>query len=142
MSDAIPSDHPTIESVRVECSRVGRTGRLQILLPPEIDLEDGDLVELTIDGERTHARVGSTIDGEATIESAYANRRLARTGEGTNLLAEWFDTGSHGPGSTLVVDEVTAGYAYGLREPGSRVTYEPAEPPDASLADIAESLDG
>ena len=141
MPDAIPSDHPTIESVRVECSRVGRTGRLQLLLPPAIELEDGDLVELTIDGDRTYARVGSTLDGEAAIEGAYANRRLARSGEGTNLLAGFLDEHGHGPGSTLVVDEVTAGYAYGLREPGSRVTYEPAEPPDSSLADIAESLD-
>lgn len=142
MPDAIPSDHPTIESFRVECSQVGRTGRLQLLLPSTLDLEDGDLVQLSIAGDRAHARVDSTLDGEPTVEGAYANRRLARTGEGTNLLAEWLDETGHGPGSTLVVDEVTAGYAYGLREPGARVTYEPPDPPDSTLADIAESLDG
>jgi hypothetical protein len=36
---------------------------------------------------------------------------------------------------------LTEGYAYGLREPGKRVVYEPVERPDSSLADIAESLE-
>lgn len=141
MPDAIPSDHPTVESVRVECSQVGRTGRIQLPLPAEFGLEAGEFVRLSIDGERTHARVGSTLDGEPSIEGAYANRRLARTEEGTNLLAEWLVEHGHGPGSTLVLDEVTAGHAYGLREPGSRVMYEPSDPPNSSLSDIAESLD-
>lgn len=139
MPDAITSDHPTVESTRITCSEVGRTGRLRLLLPT--NWEPDGYVRLLIDGDRTHAPVGSTLEGEPAIEGAYANRRLARATEGTNLLQKWLDERGYGPGETLVVDRLTEGQVYGLREPGARVVYEPVDPPDTSLSEIAESLD-
>lgn len=141
MTDAIPSDHPTVESARVECSQVGRTGRPQLLLPAAFSLEGNSIIRLVIDGRKTHARVVSTLDDERAVESAYANRRLAREETGTNILREFLDENGFGPGDTLVLDELAAGHAYGLRKPGERVVYEPIEPPNSSLADIARSLD-
>lgn len=86
------------------------------------------------------AVVETTISGELTISGAYENRRRARTLDGTNHLRQWFDSNGLVPGSTVLLDVVTAGYAYGLREPGTRVVYEASDPPDSSLTDIAESL--
>jgi hypothetical protein len=141
MTDRLPSDHPVVDSHRVELDPVGSTGRPQLVLPAKLSCDPGDSVRLSVGGIQTHAEVISTLRGDSAIRGAYANRRLARRENGRNLLADWFDEGGHGPGSTLVLDVLTEGYAYGLREPGERVVYEPVEQPDASLADIAESLD-
>lgn len=141
MTDRLTSDHPVVDSHRVELDAVGSTGRPQLVLPPGLSCDPGDIVRLSLAGTRTHAEVVSTLRGEAAVRRACRTRRLARTGEGANLLDGWLDDGGHGPGSTLLLDVLTEGYAYGLREPGERVLYEPVEPPDSSLADIAESLD-
>jgi len=142
MSDAVPSDHPTVDSHRVELDAVGSTNCPQLPLPAALSPEAGDFVRLVLDGTATHARIDTTLQGEATLKSASHNRRQARTGDGTDLLGEWFDDHDYGPGSTLVVDVLTEGYAYGLREPGKRVVYDPVERPQSSLHDIAENLDG
>jgi hypothetical protein len=141
MPDRLPSDHAVVDSHRVELDAVGSTARPQLVFPPELSCAPGDFVRLSIGGTQTHAEVVSTLRGDIAIRSGHANRRLARTGDGDNLLADWLDGGGHGPGSTLVLDVLTEGYAYGLREPGERVVYEPVERPDSSLADIAESLE-
>ena len=141
MTDAIPSDHPAVDSLRVELSAVGSTGRAQLALPAELECAEGEFVRLVVDGRKTHAEVVSTLDGERAIRAGYANKRLARTEAGTDLLGEWLDDAGFGPGSTLVLDVLTEGYAYGLRVPGERVVYEPIEKPDSSLSDIADSLD-
>lgn len=140
MTDRLPSDHPVVDSHRIELDAVGSTGRPQLVLPPGLSCDPGDIVRLSLAGTRTHAEVVSTLRGETAVRRACRTRRLARTGEGTDLLGGWLDDGGHGPGSTLLLDVLTEGYAYGLREPGERVLYEPVEPPDSSLADIAESL--
>lgn len=142
MSDSVPSDHPSVDSHRIELAAVGSTGRPQLLCPSPLDCASGDFVRLTIDGTTTHAAVVSTLAGDTAVREAYANRSLARTGEGRDILGEWLAATDNGPGDTLVLDVLTEGYAYGLREPGQRVVYEPVEEPDSSLVDIAESLDG
>lgn len=140
MPDAIPSDHPTVDSHRVECTQVGRTGRPQLVLPTALPVEDGEVIRLLLDGKTLYAPVESTLGGEPALQGAYGNRRLARNREGTNRLRNWLGEHGYEPGSTLVLDVLTDGHAYGLREPGDRVTYRPTEPPDSSLADIADSL--
>lgn len=140
MTDAIPSDHPAVDSHRVEIAAVGSTGRPQLVLPAELTCEEGAFVRLVVDGQQTHAEVDSTLGGERTIRAGYANKQLARTGSGTDLLREWLDDAGFGPGDTLVLDVLTEGYAYGLRVPGERVVYDPVEKPDSSLSDIADSL--
>jgi hypothetical protein len=141
MTDRLPSDHPVVDSHRVELDAVGSTGRPQLVFPPELSCGPDEFVRLSIEGTQTHAKVVSTLRGDPAVRGAYANRRLARTREGANLLGDWLDEGGHGPGTTLVLDVLTEGYAYGLREPGERVVYEPVERPDSSLADIADSLE-
>ena len=141
MTDRVPSDHPVVDSHRGQLEAVGSTGRAQLVLPSGVEPGVGEFVRLSLGGEReTHAEICSTLRGRRAIRAAYANRRLARTADGTDLLGAWLDAGGHGPGDTLVLDVLTEGYAYGLREPGDRVVYTPVEPPDSSLADIAESL--
>jgi hypothetical protein len=141
VTDAIPSDHPAVDSYRVELDSVGSTGRPQLLLPAEVDCAEGEFVRLVVADQQTHAEVVSTLGGERAIRGGYANKRLARTGDGTDLLDSWLDDAGFEPGSTLVLDVLTEGYAYGLRIPGERVVYDPVEKPDSSLSDIAESLD-
>jgi len=141
VTDSIPSDHAAVDSYRVELESVGRTRRPQLPLPAAVDCEVGDVVDLTVFGDRLYAAVVSNLAGESTVQGAFANRRLARAQEGENLLRAALDERGFGPGTTLVFDVVTEGHAYGLREPGSRVVYEAADPPNSSLADIARSLD-
>ncbi len=140
MADAIPSDHPAVDSYCVDLTTVGSTRRPQVLLPDELTCEPDDFVRLALADRLTHAQVASTLSGDPTIQGAYANKRLARTAEGENLLAAWLDDVGLEPDRTLVLDVLTDGYAYGLRSPGERVVYDPVEKPDSSLSDIADSL--
>jgi hypothetical protein len=141
VTDSIPSDHAAVDSYRVTVESVGRTSRPQIELPDDVDAAVGDIVELTVFGDRLYAEVVSNLSGERAIQGAFANRRQARQGDGENLLRSALDERGFGPGTTLVFDVVTEGHAYGLREPGNRVVYEAADPPNSSLADIARSLE-
>jgi len=140
VTDAIPSDHPAVDSYRVKLTAVGSTSRSQLLLPEAVTCEDGDFVRMVVDGQHGHAEVVSTLGDDRAIRGAYVDKRLARTKNGEDILSRWLDDGGFGPGSTFVLDVLTAGYAYGLREPGDRVVYEPIEKPDSSLSDIADSL--
>lgn len=140
MTDAIPSDHPAVDSHRVDLTTVGSTGRPQVLLPDELTCKPDDCIRLVLADRQTHAQVASTLSGEPTIQGAYANKQLARTTEGENLLSAWLDDVGLDPETTLVLDVLTDGYAYGLRVPGERVVYDPVEKPDSSLSDIADSL--
>ena len=141
MADAIPSDHSAVDSFRVDLTTVGSTSRPQVLVPEELDCERDEFVRLVLGDRQTHTQVVSTLDGDRAIQGAYANKRLARTADGENLLATWLDDVGVEPRATLVLDVLTEGYAYGLRLPGERVVYEPLEKPNSSLSDIAESLE-
>lgn len=142
MTDRIVSDHDTVESHRVHLSQVGGTRRLQIPLPAELSLAVADVISVSFDQESCHARVDRTLEGNRALRRAVRTRQQARTGDGTDLLAEWLDTAGLGGGDPLLLDVLTEGYAYGLRQPGARVVYQPPDRPDASLADIARNLDG
>lgn len=141
MVDAIPSDHPAVDSFRVDLRTVGSTARPQVFLPADLDCEPEAFVRVVLDGRQTHAQVASTLDGDRVFRGAYANKRLARATDGENLLAAWLDDAGLDAPTTLVLDVLTAGYAYGLRVPGERVVYEPLERPESSLSDIADSLE-
>jgi len=141
VADAIPSDHPAVDSYRVDLTTIGSTGRPQLLLPAELHCDSDAFVRLVIADRQTHAQVVSTLSGELAIQDAYANKRLARNSDGENLLATWLDDAGLEPETTLVLDVLTDGYAYGLRKPGERVVYEPVEKPDSALADIVDSLE-
>lgn len=142
MSDAIPSDHDAVESYRVTLSQVGSTNRLQVPLPAALSCDPGDVVSLSLSGDTAYATVTTTLRGDPVVRDAFPTRHLARRdGEGEDELACWLDRAGAGASDTLVLDVLTGGYAYGLREPGTRVVYAPPDPPDQSLADIARNLD-
>ncbi len=141
MSDAIPSDHDAVESHRVTLSQVGSTNRLQVPLPAAVSCDPGDVVSLSLSGDTAYAAVTTTLRGDPVVRTAFPTRHLARRDrEGEDELACWLDRVSAGASDTLVLDVLTGGYAYGLREPGARVVYTPPDPPDQSLADIARNL--
>ena len=142
MPDRIPSNHATVENHRVHLSQVGRAGGLELPLPESLACEVGDFVRLSVDGGNYHAAVTRSLDGTRVVTGAFPTRQLARTEAGTDELNRWLEDIGAERGDPLVLDVLTAGYAYGLREPGERVVYSAPDSPDSSLADIARNLDG
>jgi len=125
-----------VDTARATVARHGgpRSRRLRL---PELDVDDGAVVRVTVDGRGGFARVDRDADG-LFLAGAHPNRRQAREGDGENLLTPFL--GPLDPGSSVHVDVVDPGHHYGLRHPGERVVYETPERRDGSLADIAENL--
>ena len=143
MTDRVPSDHDAVTSHRTRREQVGRTGRPRIPLPDGLDVAVGDAVRLSLDGSEYHAQVTASLDGGRDVRGAFDNARLARTdGAGANRLRAWADEAGLVVGDPLVLDIVTPGFKFGLRQPGTRVVYEATEAPSSSLSDIARDLDG
>ncbi len=143
MTERVPADHDTVSTVRVHLERVGRTGRRRVPLPDSLDVADGDVVRVSLEGTGYHAQVTTAMSGGLDIRGGFDNRRLARVdGEGVDRLQAWFDEVAVEDGDPLLVDVVTPGYQYGFRRPGERVVYEARDPPESSLADIARNLEG
>ena len=141
MSDRVPSDHDAVDSHRVRYDTVGHTSRPEVVLPEGVDLAVDDVVRLSLEGDAVHAAVAETLAGDLALRGAFDNARLARTdGEGEDRLHAWAADLGLETGDQLLLDVVTAGYAYGLRRPGQRVVYEAPDPPDSGLADIARDL--
>ncbi|QSG06791.1 DUF7112 family protein [Halapricum desulfuricans] len=140
MADRIASDHEAVQTHRITLGTAGRTSRPELELPESIDASDGDVVRLTLDGRACYALVEAGLDGTARLRGAFENARLAREGDGENRLLEWIDDSGVKPGRSLLLDVLSTGYHYGLREPGQRVVYTVLEPPKGSLSDIADSI--
>ncbi|MFC7073673.1 hypothetical protein ACFQJ7_15260 [Halovenus rubra] len=141
MSDRIPSDHTTVESRRIHLATIGRTGRFQLQLPPDLDCELEDVIYLSLEGDGVHAQVHSGLDSKWTINGAFRTRKAARTQDGENAFHAWLDKHTLADGDALMFDVLRTGYAFGLRRPGERVVYSPPDPPDSTLTDIARDLD-
>ena len=140
MPERVPSDHPSVTTLRADLARSGGTRRPCLRLPDDAAIEAGDTVRLVLDGTTTYARVESDTTG-FLLRGAYDNERLVRSPrEGENRLIEWCDTHDHGPGDAVELDELDPGFCYGLRNPGDRVVYDVPGRPDESLSGIAESL--
>ncbi|MGZ0748307.1 DUF7112 family protein [Haloparvum sp. AD34] len=152
----LPSDDPSLASVRVRVARSGGTRRPCVRLPADgeladrlesssretLDVEASDLIRVIIDRDEYHARVDADTQGRL-LRGAFDNRRLARTsGEGENRLVEWLTAHGREEGDALLLDVVAPGDAYGLRLPGERTVYDVDAGPRDSLADIARDVDG
>lgn len=141
MAERVPSDHPSVSTVRAKIARSGGTTRPCLRLPADLSLSGGDIIRLSLDGVTFHAPVVEDAEG-FLVRGAYDNKRLARTpGEGENRLVEWAESSGRGPGSAVEVDEVDPGFFYGVRVPGKRTVYDVPAKPNDSLASIAESLE-
>jgi hypothetical protein len=145
MADRVPSDHPSVASVRAELVRAGRTDRPRVSIPGEDagQFPAGDVVRLVVDGSERFTRVAERTGGDGLeLRGAHETPGDARDpGSGSDHLADWQDATGLDFGRAVLVDVVEADYKYGLRAPGERVTYEGGRP-DSSLADIAWDLDG
>lgn len=142
MADHVPSDHDSVRTHRVEVARSGGTRRPCVRLPAAVDVADGDIVRLVVDGSERFARVRADPNGYL-LRAAADNRRLARTpGEGENRLVAWLEARDLAPGDPLELDVVQPGELFGIRLPGERSVYEVTTGPPSSLADIARDLDG
>lgn len=141
MAERVPHDHPSVSTVRAEFVRSGGTRLPCLRLPGAITVEDSDVLGLVLDGTRYYARVVTDSTGPL-LRGAYDNRRIAREpSDGTNRLLEWADDHDCEPGTAVDLDEIEAGFLYGLRDPGSTAVYEATRGPEQSLADIARDLD-
>jgi len=141
VSDRVPSDNDSVQTHRVAIEAIGRTKRPRVLLPETLDVSDGDVVSLALDGDTADALVETSIDGDLVITHVADNRRLAREREGENRLAEWLDDATVSLGGSAHLDVITAGHEYGLRTPGTRVVYTATDGPDSTLSDIASDLE-
>ncbi|SEL23262.1 DUF7112 family protein [Haloferax larsenii] len=140
MPSQLPSDHPSVQTFRSNLARSGGTRRPCLRVPDDAAVEDGDFVRLHLDGTSYHARVSSDTSG-LVIRGAYDNKRLARMpGDGENRLVEWCRESDRDPGEAVELDELDAGYQYGLRVPGVRTVYRVVERPNDSLSNIAEKF--
>jgi hypothetical protein len=141
MADRIASDNDSVSSHRLTLETAGRTSRPRLELPTDLAVDDGDVVRLTLDGGEYHARVQQALDGALELRGAFDNPRLAKSDDGVDRLAEWVDDSDVGAGRSVLLDVLTEGYHFGLREPGARVVYTVRDPPDESLSSIAESIE-
>lgn len=141
MTDRVPSD--ALDTVRGTLARRGATSRLGVRLPDDADLPTGEVVRIILDGSERHARFDARPDGGVTIPGIYDSPSLARDPSGgSDRLREWVEDRTLEAGRTVHLDEIDAGFAYGLRGPGEQTVYDSLESPDDSLASIAENAEG
>lgn len=145
MADRVSSDHASVESVRAELVRAGRTDRPRVAVPADATnrFPEDEVVRLVVDGTERFTRVASRM-GADRLELRGAHETPGDAEDqsaGSDHLDEWQDAHDVRFGGAVLVDVVEAGYKYGLRAPGERAVYD-AGRPDSSLADIAQDLDG
>lgn len=142
MAERVSSEDPSIRTFRARIERAGGTSRPRLQLPPEAsEPVPAEVVRIALDGSRYHADVRSAADGPV-VRGIYDTARLARSpGAGENRLPGWLDDAGLAVGRSVLFDVVVPEFLYGVRAPGSTTVYEATEPPAASLAHIAESLD-
>lgn len=145
MTERVPSDHPSVSTVRARIERRGATTtpRVGIDAADADCLPDGDVVRVVLSGTTAHARPRRTAEGRAVIDGAFETPALARDpGSAADRLVEWIEATDLALGRTVLLDVVVADFLYGLRVPGETAVYDAHEPPSSSLADIAARVDG
>ena len=139
MSDRVAHDHPTIETIPATIGRFGRTTRPEIRIDETLDIEEGIIIHLVLEGTELRAMV-ERHGGSQAIRGAYKTPRMARNpGSGENYLESWVEKRDLEPGRTVHLDVVEPGFKYGLRAPGESGTYTTGRP-DSSLSDIAKKF--
>ncbi|WP_331235095.1 DUF7112 family protein [Natronorarus salvus] len=144
MGERVPSDHPSIRTIRTTVARHGASRpRLDVPSEEADAVPEGEVIRLVVEEVTYFARVdGGFADESPRITGAYDSPAMARSGDGENRLEEWFEESGRSFGSSVLLDVIEPDFAYGIREPGETVVYEAVEAPKSSLADIARDLDG
>jgi len=142
MADRVASDSPAVMSARVDLTTSGATDRPVVRIPPDADVTPPtDVLRLVVADTEYHAPFERHLTGDAIeVAGAYDTPSMARERDGENRLRAWVEAADVRIGGSVLLDEVTPGFKYGLRAPGERAVYEATEAPDDSLSSIAEDL--
>lgn len=143
MPDRLASDHPSIETVRATLAETPTGVRIDIPAEEGDRLPVGEVVRIVCDGRELFAVPDRALGGEdVRIPGLYDSPGYARDpGDGEDRLAEWAREGDARTGGSVLLDIVEPDFLYGVRAPGETAYYEAHEPPDDSLAAIAEDLE-
>ncbi len=142
MADRVASDSPAVTTARVDLTTSGATDRPVVRIPDDAAVRPPDDVHrLVLDDTEYYAVFERALTGEAVeVRSASDSPSMARERDGENRLRAWVETADVRMGGSVLLDEVTPEFKYGLRAPGQRAVYEATEAPDDSLSSIAEDL--
>lgn len=144
MPERLPSDHDAVGTHRATVERVGRTDRRKVVIPEAAAdaVPTDEVVQVVFDGDTYHVLTETDLDGVPVFKSAYRTPTLARNpDDGENHLADWVAETGVAVGDSVLLDIITEGYKFGLREPGERAVYEATEPPSDSLSAIARDIE-
>ncbi len=141
----VPADHPSVDTVRAHLRRYGPGLRLLAPADEHDQFAVGAVVRVLLDGSVRHARAQESADGAPFLPGVYDTPAIARdpasAADPVDRLREWADDRDLGAGDPVLVDVLTAGERYGLRDPGESVTYPDRRQRDDTLADIARDLE-
>ncbi len=147
--DRIASD--AVTSHRARLVRSGGTRLPAVAVPEAAGVAVGDRIRLVLDGSVRHARIERGGDGPV-VRGAYDTGGDLAVIDGRddsvspadvpNRLVEWCRDHDRERGDAVALDEIDAGFHYGLRAPGERAVYGILGRPDRGLQDIARDLDG
>ncbi len=143
MADRVSSDHPSVQTVRATLTETATGVRLEIPAADREAFPVDEVVRLVLDGDELFARVERALTGDdVSIPGVYDAPRFARDPrEGEDRLSAWVDDHDVRTGGSVHVDVVEPEFLYGLRAPGETAVYEAREPPNDSLASIAEDVE-
>ena len=142
MADHVASDSPAVTTARVDLTTSGATDRPVVRIPAGADVRPPeDVHRLVLDDAEYYARFERALTGDAVeVRGAYDTPSMARERDGENRLRAWVDAADIRIGGSVLLDEITPEFKYGLRAPGERAVYEATEAPDDSLSAIADDL--
>lgn len=140
--DHLPSDHPTIETVRAPVvHHVGSRYRLDLPVADGIP-DPGTVVRVLLDERTRFARIAGGAGDSRWIAAVVGSADDARNGAPDAHLDDWLAAHGLTMNRSVLVDLLVDDYAIGLRPPGERRVYPIIDPPDRGLADIARDLEG
>ncbi|WP_049889377.1 DUF7112 family protein [Natronolimnohabitans innermongolicus] len=143
MADRIPSDHPSVQTVRATCAETATGVRLEVPADDREAFPTDEVVRIVCDGDELFGRIERALTGEDRfVPGVYDTPDAARDPSGaTDRLLEWTDAHDVAAGGSVLIDVIEPEFLYGLREPGETTFYDAREPPSESLSDIAKDLE-
>lgn len=143
MADRVPSDHPSVHTVRATLTETTTGYSLEIPAADADRFGADEVVRLVLAGEELFARAERPLTGDGlVIPGVYETPGAARDPrDATDRLPDWAADQGVRAGGSVLVDVVEPSFLYGLRAPGRTAVYTAREPPSDSLSSIAENVD-
>ncbi len=143
MSDRIPSDHPSVRTVRATCAETATGVKLEVPADDRDAFPTDEVVRVVLEGDELFARIERALTGDAlSVPGVYETPDGARDPSGaTDRLPGWVDDHDVPLGGSVLIDVVEPEFLYGCRAPGETAVYDAREPPSDSLSEIAKDLE-